>query len=85
MGPAPEPEQLGSEQRIAIISGGAVVDEVYSRVSMLSDDATQVVIAPLDVPISELEGITRYDWRGHSRSVGLDSIHIDQAVTVDER
>lgn len=85
MGPAPEAELLGSQQRIAIVSGGEVVDEVHSQVSTLSDDATQVVIAPLNVPVDEVEGITRVDWQGHSRSVGLDSIHIDHAVTVIQR
>lgn len=85
MGPAPDPEQLGSQQRIAIFSGGGIVDEVHSQVSMLSDDATQVVIAPLDVPIADVEGITRIDWQGQSHPVGLESIQIDHAVGVDYR
>jgi hypothetical protein len=85
MGPAPGPELLGSQQRVQISSGGEVVDEVHTQVSMLSDDATQVVIAPLNVPVAEVEAITLVDWQGHHRLVGLDSIHIDHAVTVSER
>lgn len=83
MGTSPAQDLLGSEQRLAIVSGGEVVDEVYTQVSLLSDHATQVVIAPLEVPIAEIEGITRQDWRGQTHPVGLDSIHIDQAVTLD--
>ncbi|MFO7566013.1 MAG: hypothetical protein R6X02_25440 [Enhygromyxa sp.] len=85
MGPAPDPDLLGSQQRISIVSSGGIIDEIYSHVSMLSDDATQVVIAPLKMPISELEGITRVDWRGQSHPVGLESIQIDHAVAVDYR
>lgn len=85
MGPAPQPEQLGSEQRILVMSDGAVVDEVHTQVSTLSDDATQVVIAALNVRLDEVEAITRVDWQGHSRVMGLDSIHIDHAVTVNAR
>ncbi|HLT39976.1 MAG TPA: hypothetical protein VK034_27035, partial [Enhygromyxa sp.] len=85
MGPAPAPDQLGSEQRIAISSDGGIVDVAFSQVSVLSDDATKVVIAPLDVPIAEVEAITRIDWEGHSHPVGLESIQIDHAVAVDYR
>jgi hypothetical protein len=85
MGPAPDLDQLGSQQRIAISSSGGIIDELYSHVSMLSDDATQVVIAPLNVPIADVEGITRLDWRGQAHPVGLESIRIDHAIAVDYR
>ena len=59
MGAAPALERRGGEQRLAIVSGGEVVDEVYTQVDLLSDGATQFVIAPLDLPLDEVEEITR--------------------------
>ncbi len=83
MGPSPAPEQLGSEQRLEIVSGQEVIDEVYTQVSLLSDSSSQLVIAPLDVPIEQIEGITRRTWQGQAHGVELNSIHIDHAVVHD--
>ena len=83
MGTPPAPEQLGGEQRVAVVSGGVVVDEAYTHVSLLSDDATRVVIAPLDVALDEVEGLTRIDFEGHARAIELESLHIDHSVALD--
>jgi hypothetical protein len=81
MGPAPE--QLGADQRIALARDGELVDELYTSVSRLSDNETLVVVAPLDVPLSEVDGIARLDWRGEAHPVELDALHVDYAVPLD--
>jgi hypothetical protein len=83
MGPAPAPDQLGSQQRIAIVRDGELVDEVFTQVSYLSDHATQVVIAPIDVPLAEIDAIARVDFEGHTRAIELESLHIDPTVTLE--
>ncbi len=83
IGPSPAPELLGGEQRLAIVGGGGLVEEVHTQVSLLSDDATKLVIAPLNSPIGEIEGITRIDWQGGAHPIELNSIHIDHAVSLD--
>jgi len=83
MGPAPAAEQIGGEQRLAITSEGdhgIVVDEVYTQISTLSDDATQVLIAPLHVPINEVQGLSRRTWRGQDHPIELGSIRVDPQV-----
>jgi hypothetical protein len=75
--------QLGAEQRIALVRDGGVVDELYTSVSMLSDNETVVVTAPLPTSMSEIDGLVRIDSRGDSHPVELATLHVDHAVTLD--
>jgi hypothetical protein len=82
-GSAPSNEQLGAEHRIALVRDGGVVDELYTSVSLLSDNETLVVTAPLPTGMSELDTLVRVDARGDSHPVDLATLHIDHAVTLD--
>lgn len=86
MGPAPSDEQLGSEQRIALTRDGELIADLYTTVSRLSDDETVMVTAPLTIPaaeLSEIQGISRVDWRGDSYPVALESLHVDHGVKLE--
>ena len=80
MGPAPEREAMGAEHRIAVATGGEVVEELYTAVTWLSDDETRMVVAPLPVEVGEIEGIQRIDWRGEVHAIELASVHVDAGV-----
>jgi hypothetical protein len=86
-GPAPSSEQLGAEQRIALLRDGGVVDELYTAVSMLSDHETLVVTAPLDAELaaamSEVDAVVRVDSRGDAHPLDLAALQVDHAVTLD--
>jgi hypothetical protein len=86
-GSAPSAEQLGAEHRIALVRDGGVVDELYTSVSMLSDNETIVVTAPLTAEtataMAEVDALVRVDSRGDSHPVDLDKLHVDHAVTLD--
>ncbi|PRP93192.1 hypothetical protein ENSA5_44590 [Enhygromyxa salina] len=80
MGPAPSVEEIGAEHRIALGQDGELVDELYTSVSLLSDNATVVVTAALTVPVTEVEAIVRVDEQGESHPIALESIHVDRGV-----
>jgi Metallo-peptidase family M12B Reprolysin-like len=82
-GAAPTGEQLGAEHRIALVRDGDVVDELYTSVSMLSDNETLVVTAPLPAEMSKIDALVRVDSRGDSHPVDLATLHVDHAVTLD--
>jgi hypothetical protein len=86
-GPAPSSEQLGAEQRIALLRDGGVVDELYTAVSMLSDHETLVVTAPLDAELaaamSEVDAVVRVDSRGDAHPLDLAALQVDHAMTLD--
>jgi hypothetical protein len=79
-GPAPSGEQLGAEQRIAVMHDGGLVEELHTSVALLSDHETLVVTAPLPTSMSEIDAVVRIDSRGDSYPVDLDALHVDHAV-----
>nr|WP_255216088.1 zinc-dependent metalloprotease family protein [Pseudenhygromyxa sp. WMMC2535] len=70
-GPAPHPEQLSAKQRILASDGQGGQRESLAVVSPLSDDASEVIIAPLELDLDEIDALTRVDWRGEQHAIDL--------------
>lgn len=84
LGPAPTAQQVGGEQRLELLgSGGELLDHQYAAVSMLSDGATQLVVAPLTIPLDQLGSLARVDWRGDSHAVARSEITIGHGIEFD--
>ncbi|MFV8749423.1 hypothetical protein ACNOYE_02600 [Nannocystaceae bacterium ST9] len=84
LGPAPSAEQRSSEQRIHVIGeGGELLDVQYPAVSLLSDGATQMIIAPLDVPLDRLDALERVDWRGEAHAIDPTKLTLGSGVEFD--
>lgn len=84
MGPAPTDEQRSGEQRLNLLGPGAeLLDQQYAAVSTLSDGATQLIVAPLNVPFYQLESIDRVDWRGEVHAIDRTEISMGTGVEFD--
>jgi len=82
MGPEPEQDSLSAEQRLVYMGAGGDTNEVLTQVSTLSDGLTTLVVAPLTVPLDQLESAARIDWRERDYEVPLEGLHVAAGLQI---
>lgn len=73
---AAAPSAPGGSQALEYWRDGELVATQYAEVSMLSDEQTVVVTAPLPAQGLELDAITRVDEHGVRRELELERVHV---------